>query len=72
MKWVYKVVPVDELFSDNDHDIAVSKQAAASRRERIGKSVEDSLNKLGSEGWEFVEIMGDLGVFKRQGEVEAS
>ncbi|MCH8028350.1 MAG: hypothetical protein IH874_00240 [Candidatus Dadabacteria bacterium] len=72
MKWIYKVVPVDDLLSEDDHDIAVSKKAAASRRERIGKGVEENLNNLGSEGWEFVHVIGDLGVFKRQNGKEAS
>jgi|GEM_PF-566515 len=66
MKWEYKVVTADELFAEQqDHDIAVSIQAAASRRSRIGLNVEETLNKLGSEGWELVNVYGEFGIFKK-------
>lgn len=66
MKWAYKVVTIDELFTEHrDHDIAVSIQAAASRRTKMGHNVEEALNKLGSEGWELVSIYGEYGIFKK-------
>ncbi len=66
MNWDYRVIPVDELFPEqDDHDIAVSKHAATNRRARMGRGFEQSLIKLGNEGWEFVNIVGDLGIFKK-------
>lgn len=67
MKWEYKVLPVDKLFlDDRNHEIAVSKVEAASRRERKGSEIENMLNKLGSDGWEFVSFLGELSIFKKQ------
>lgn len=66
MKWDYKVVPVDKLFrSSNDHDIAVSKDAASTRRATMGQGVEETLNELGKESWELVSILGEFGIFKK-------
>ncbi len=66
MKWDYRVIPIDELFPEHDdHDIAVSKQAATTRRAKIGSGFEQNLNKLGDEGWELVNIVGEFGIFKK-------
>ncbi|HLE25622.1 MAG TPA: hypothetical protein VI935_08235 [Thermodesulfobacteriota bacterium] len=66
MKWDYRVIPIDELFPEHDdHDIAVSKQAATTRRAKIGSGFEQNLHKLGNEGWEFVNIVGEFGIFKK-------
>ena len=66
MKWDYKVMPVDKLFqSSNDHDIAVSKDAASTRRTTMGQGIEKTLNELGKESWELVSILGEFGIFKK-------
>ena len=66
MKWDYKVVSVDMLFqSANDHDIAVSKEAANARRNSVGQGIEDALNDLGKDSWELVSITGEFGIFKK-------
>ena len=66
MKWDYKVISVDELFPDQqDHDIAVSKHAATTRRSKIGKGFEQNLNQFGDDGWELVNILGEFVVFKK-------
>lgn len=57
---------MDELFSEHeDHDIAVSKQAAASRRSKIGKGLEHNLNQHGAQDWELITIIGEFGIFKK-------
>lgn len=66
MKWDYKVMSVDTLFqSRNDHDIAVSKDAASMRRTTMGQGIEKTLNELGKESWELVSIVGEFGIFKK-------
>ncbi|MCK5710448.1 MAG: hypothetical protein KAI07_07900 [Deltaproteobacteria bacterium] len=66
MKWDYKVMSVDKLFqSSNDHDIAVSKDAASTRRTTMGQGIEKTLNELGKESWELVSIVGEFGIFKK-------
>lgn len=66
MKWDYKVVSIDLLFKgSNDHDIAVSKDAANARRASAGEGIENALKKLGKESWELVSITGDFGIFKK-------
>jgi len=66
MKWNYKVVSIDTLFqSSNDHDIAVSKEAAGARRVSAGEGIEKALNDLGKDSWELVSITGDFGIFKK-------
>ena len=66
MKWDYKVVSVDMLFqSANDHDIAVSKEAANARRNSVGEGIEKALNDLGKDSWELVSITGEFGIFKK-------
>ncbi len=66
MKWDYKVVSIDTLFQgSNDHDIAVSKEAAGARRLSAGEGIEKALNGLGKDSWELVSITGDFGIFKK-------
>ena len=66
MKWDYKVVTIDRLFhGSEDHDIAISRDAAAARRNKLGQGVEGALNQMGEESWEFVTITGDFAIFKR-------
>jgi len=66
MKWDYKVVSVNLLFQvSNDHDIAVSKEAAGARRATMGQGMEETLNELGKESWELVSITGEFGIFKK-------
>jgi hypothetical protein len=66
MKWNYKVVSVDSLFQGtNDHDIAVSTEAASARRAIAGEGFEQTLNDLGKESWELVSITGEFGIFKK-------
>ncbi|MGD9652727.1 MAG: hypothetical protein AB7I96_07645 [Candidatus Dadabacteria bacterium] len=66
MKWDYKVVTIDQLFhGSDDHDIAISKDAAAARRNKQGQGVEGTLNKMGDESWELVTLAGDFAIFKR-------
>ncbi|GJM15636.1 MAG: hypothetical protein DHS20C13_09630 [Thermodesulfobacteriota bacterium] len=66
MKWDYKVVSVDSLFQgSNDHDIAVSKEAANSRRTTAIEGMEKTLKDLGKDSWELVSIIGDFGIFKK-------
>lgn len=66
MKWDYKVVSVDKLFhGSDDHDIAISKEAASARRAKLGQGVESTLNGLGEESWELVTIAGEFGIFKK-------
>jgi hypothetical protein len=66
MKWDYKIISVDTLFhSSNDHDIAVSKDAASTRRTTMGQGIEQTLNELGKDSWELVSIIGEFGVFKK-------
>jgi len=66
MKWDYKVVSVDTLFQgSNDHDIAVSKEAASARRLTAGEGMEKALNDLGKDSWELVSITGEFGIFKK-------
>lgn len=66
MKWDYKVVSVDKLFhGSDDHDIAISKEAATARRSKVGQGVEQTLNDLGNDSWELVTVVGDFGIFKK-------
>jgi hypothetical protein len=66
MKWDYKVVSVDKLFhGSDDHDIAISKEAATARRSKVGQGVEQTLKDLGKESWELVTVVGDFGIFKK-------
>ena len=66
MKWEYRVISVDKLFQGSeDHDIAVSKEAATARRNKVGQGMESTLNELGADAWDLVAIAGDFGIFKR-------
>ncbi len=66
MKWDYKVISIDILFQrSNDHDIAVSKEAANARRSNVGQGIENALKELGEDSWELVSITGDFGIFKK-------
>lgn len=67
MSWEYKVIATHELlFTDQSHDIAVSKNTVDQRRDSSKKELEKLLNSLGSDGWEFVSVIGDFTIFKRQ------
>lgn len=66
MTWEYKVVSIDNLIADQgDHDIAVSKEAAQNRKQKLSISFEDSLNNIGKEGWELVSVFSEFGIFKK-------
>jgi len=66
MKWNYKVISTEKLYSDSfNHDIAVSKHAAEQRRENIGNNIEAVLNKLGEDGWDLVSTTGEFCIFKK-------
>ena len=66
MEWEYKVVTTDSLIQDlQSHDIAVSNEASAARKELSKSNLESSLNKLGNDGWEFVAVVGEYGIFKK-------
>lgn len=66
MRWDYKVISVDKLFQgSDDHDIAVSKEAAAARRSKQGEGIESALKQLGDDSWELVTITGEFGIFKK-------
>ncbi len=66
MGWEYKVVSIDNLIPDEgDHDIAVSKQAAQNRKDKLSGSLQDNLNVLGKDNWELVSVFGEFGIFKK-------
>lgn len=66
-RWQYKVVSTDVLVKrSQDHDIAVYKEEADSRREGARGSLEDSLVSLGTEGWELATITGEFAIFKKR------
>ena len=66
-RWEYKVVSTDVLVKrPQDHDIAVYKEEADSRRESARGSLEDSLVSLGTEGWELATITGEFAIFKKR------
>lgn len=68
MNWEYKVLTTNELmFTDQSHDIAVSRNTVDKQRDSSKKELEKFLNNLGSEGWEFVTVIGDFSIFKREG-----
>lgn len=67
MNWEYKVLSTNELlFANESHDIAVSQDAVNQQRESSKKELEKFLNSLGSEGWEFITVIGDFSIFKRK------
>lgn len=67
MRWEYKIVPTETLLKiPADHNIAVSREAVNAIRETSKKSLETTLQELGSDGWEFVTLLGEFGVFKKQ------
>ncbi len=69
MKWLYKVEPLDNLVADKgDHDIAVSKDASNRRKAGMASSFEDSLNTMGSEGWEMIATFSEFAIFKKPAE----
>ena len=66
MEWEYKVVTTDSLIQElQNHDIAVSHEASSARKESSKTTLESSLNKLGNDGWEFVTVVGEYGIFKK-------
>lgn len=67
MRWEYKIVSTDTLLKRPvDHNIAVSREAVNMIRETSKNSLETTLQELGSDGWEFVTLLGEFGVFKKQ------
>ena len=65
-EWEYKVVTTDSLLQEpQSHDIAVSHEASSARKESSKSKLETSLNKLGNDGWEFVAVVGEYGIFKK-------
>ena len=65
-EWEYKVVTTDTLLQElQSHDIAVSHEASSARKESSKSKLETSLNKLGTDGWEFVAVVGEYGIFKK-------
>ena len=65
-EWEYKVVTTDSLLQElQSHDIAVSHEASSARKESSKSNLETSLNKLGNDGWEFVTVVGEYGIFKK-------
>lgn len=67
MRWEYKIVSTDTLLKKPvDHNIAVSREAVNMIRENSKNSLETTLKELGSDGWEFVTLLGEFGVFKKQ------
>ena len=66
MEWEYKVVTTASLIQElQNHDIAVSHEASEARKESSKSTLEDSLNNLGNDGWEFVTVIGEYGIFKK-------
>jgi hypothetical protein len=66
LEWEYKVVTTDSLIQElQNHDIAVSHEASTARKESSKTNLESSLNKLGNDGWEFVTVIGEYGIFKK-------
>lgn len=65
--WEYKVVSTDALLKrPQDHDIAVYKEEADSRRESARANLQKALGSLGSKGWELAALMGEFAVFKKK------
>lgn len=65
--WEYKVVSTDALLKrPQDHDIAVYKEEADSRRESARVNLQKALGSLGSKGWELAALMGEFAVFKKK------
>lgn len=66
-RWEYKVVSTDALLKrPQDHDIAVYKEEADSRRESARENLQKALGSLGSKGWELAALMGEFAVFKKR------
>lgn len=66
MKWDYKVITIEKLFQESDnHDIAISREAAAARRTKYGIGIESTLKELGQDSWELIAIIGEYGIFKK-------
>ena len=68
-RWEYKVVSTDALLKrPQDHDIAVYKEEADSRRESARENLQKALASLGAKGWELAALMGEFAVFKKKAE----
>ncbi len=66
-RWEYKVISTDVLVKKpQDHDIAVYREEADSRRESARENLEDSLVSLGGDGWELAAITGEFAIFKKR------
>ena len=68
MKWQYKVVLTKSLLQNNsdNHDIAVSVEEVNSIETKARANLETELNELGKDAWEFVTLIGNFGIFKKQ------
>lgn len=65
-EWEYKVVTTDQLLKEpQGHDIAVSQEADNAIRDVSRNSIQNSLNTLGQEGWEFITVFGEFCIFKK-------
>lgn len=65
-EWEYKVIPTDSLLQvPQNHDIAVSQEANNERKESSKGSIQQSLNKLGHDGWELITVLGEFCIFKK-------
>lgn len=66
MKWEYKVVHTSSFLPrEDDHDIAISQDAAQARGNRMSSTIEERLNALGAEGWELVNFSSEFAIFRK-------
>ncbi len=64
--WEYKVIATDFLLQvPQNHDIAVSQEASNERKESSKSTIQQSLNKLGHDGWELITVLGEFCIFKK-------
>ena len=66
-KWEYKIVPLKKMVEDSsNHDIDVSVEKGKQKAEKSRTGMENTLNKLGDEGWELVVSYRDFAVLKKR------